>query len=55
MPGAVRFPDLAGWLEWQQTLHPEAIAPGLERVTRVLQRTGWCVPRCPVITVGGTN
>jgi len=55
MPGPARFADLEGWLEWQQTLHPESIALGLDRVERVLARTGWRAPRCPVITVGGTN
>lgn len=55
MPPGVRFPDLASWLEWQQHFHPKAIDPGLERVSRVLARTGWSAPRGPVITIGGTN
>jgi dihydrofolate synthase/folylpolyglutamate synthase len=55
MAAGVRFPDLAHWLQWQQTLHPSVIELGLERATRVLERTGWRRPSCPVITVGGTN
>jgi dihydrofolate synthase/folylpolyglutamate synthase len=50
-----RFPRLDDWLEWQQRLHPTTIELGLERVSRVLARTGWQRPRVPVITVGGTN
>jgi dihydrofolate synthase/folylpolyglutamate synthase len=50
-----RFPRLDDWLEWQQQLHPSTIELGLERVSRVLARTGWQRPRVPVITVGGTN
>ncbi|HQR49257.1 MAG TPA: bifunctional tetrahydrofolate synthase/dihydrofolate synthase [Steroidobacteraceae bacterium] len=55
MPTGPRFADLGRWLEWQQMLHPGAIDLGLARVGRVLARTGWQRPRCPVITVGGTN
>ena len=29
------------WLDWQQSLHPTPIDLGLERVSRVLARTGW--------------
>jgi dihydrofolate synthase/folylpolyglutamate synthase len=50
-----RFSRLDDWLEWQQQLHPSTIELGLERVSRVLARTGWRRPRVPVITVGGTN
>jgi dihydrofolate synthase / folylpolyglutamate synthase len=50
-----RFGRLDAWLEWQQRLHPSTIELGLERVSRVLARTGWQRPRVPVITVGGTN
>ena len=52
---AVRFPRLEDWLEWQQSLHPNAIDLGLGRVARVLARTGWQRPGAPVVTVGGTN
>jgi dihydrofolate synthase/folylpolyglutamate synthase len=51
----VRFARLEQWLEWQQSAHPQAIDLGLERVARVLARTGWRGFRQPVITVGGTN
>ncbi len=55
MTASPRFPRLDDWLEWQQSLHPNPIDLGLERVSRVLGRTGWRGPRQPVITVGGTN
>jgi dihydrofolate synthase/folylpolyglutamate synthase len=55
MPTGPRFADLGQWLDWQQALHPDAIDLGLERAGRVLARTGWRAPACPVITVGGTN
>ena len=45
---------LAGWLEYIETLHPKAIAMGLERVAAVAARMSIAVG-CPVITVGGTN
>jgi dihydrofolate synthase/folylpolyglutamate synthase len=51
----VRFARLEQWLEWQQAAHPSAIDLGLERVARVLARTGWRGFRQPVITIGGTN
>ena len=55
MPSPVRFARLDDWLAWQQSLHPRAIDLGLDRVSRVLARTGWGGARQPVITVGGTN
>jgi dihydrofolate synthase/folylpolyglutamate synthase len=51
----VRHATLGAWLEWQESLHPRAIELGLDRVRRVLARTGWRAPRGFVITVGGTN
>lgn len=51
----MRFDSLGAWLDWQLTLHPQPIEPGLDRVDRVARRSGWSRPRCPVITVGGTN
>jgi dihydrofolate synthase/folylpolyglutamate synthase len=51
----VRFARLEQWLEWQQAAHPRAIDLGLERVARVLARTGWRGFRQPVVTIGGTN
>src|SRR5687768_17411660 len=47
--------SLSEWLRWQETLHPSAIDLGLDRMHRTLARLGWQQPRCPVITVGGTN
>ena len=55
MTAGPRFERLDDWLDWQQRLHPATIELGLERVARVLARTGWTPPRVPVITVGGTN
>lgn len=50
-----RFETLTQWLTWQETLHPQAIDLGLERLREVLQRLGWGQPSAVVITVGGTN
>ncbi len=50
-----RFHRLADWLAWQETLHPNAIDLGLDRLQRTLSRLGWRRPACPVITVAGTN
>jgi dihydrofolate synthase / folylpolyglutamate synthase len=55
MPTGPRFEGLGEWLAWQQSLHPDAIDLGLERAGRVLRRTGWRRPSCPIVTVGGTN
>ena len=46
--------SLAEWLAYLETLHPKAIALGLDRVREVYARLG-IAPGCPVITVGGTN
>ena len=51
----MRFSRLSEWLAWQEQLHPRAIDLGLDRVRRTLSALGWRRPRCPVITVGGTN
>jgi dihydrofolate synthase / folylpolyglutamate synthase len=51
----MRFTHLSHWLRWQEGLHPNAIDLGLERVANTLRNLGWQRPRCPVITVGGTN
>jgi dihydrofolate synthase / folylpolyglutamate synthase len=50
-----RFRRLSDWLAWQETLHPNAIDLGLDRLQRTLDRLGWQRPACPVITVAGTN
>ena len=46
---------LSDWLAWQETLHPNAIDLGLDRLQRTLDRLGWQRPACPVITIAGTN
>ncbi len=49
------LPDsLQGWLAYLETLHPQTIALGLERVEEVFTRLG-VVFECPVVTVAGTN
>ncbi|HET9446741.1 MAG TPA: Mur ligase family protein, partial [Steroidobacteraceae bacterium] len=53
--GSARFHRLADWLAWQETLHPNAIDLGLDRLQRTLDRLGWRRPACPIITVAGTN
>jgi dihydrofolate synthase/folylpolyglutamate synthase len=44
----------AEWLAYLETLHPKAIALGLDRVKSVAGRLD-VAPVCPVITVAGTN
>jgi dihydrofolate synthase/folylpolyglutamate synthase len=51
----MRFDNLADWLAWQETLHPSRIDLRLERVGGVWDALGLGPPRCPVVTVGGTN
>jgi dihydrofolate synthase/folylpolyglutamate synthase len=46
--------SLAAWLAYLETLHPKAIALGLERVRAVYERLA-IAPACPVVTVTGTN
>ena len=50
-----RFTTLAEWLAWQETLHPNAIDLGLDRIAAVAADLGLLAPACPVITVAGTN
>jgi dihydrofolate synthase/folylpolyglutamate synthase len=45
---------LAAWLAYLETLHPKAIALGLDRVRAVYTRMGTSLA-CPVVTVTGTN
>jgi dihydrofolate synthase/folylpolyglutamate synthase len=45
---------LAEWLAFIETLHPKAIAMGVERVASVAARMGVRID-CPVVTVAGTN
>jgi dihydrofolate synthase/folylpolyglutamate synthase len=50
----IRPASLAGWLAYLETLHPKAIAMGLERVAAVHANMGTRLA-CPVVTVTGTN
>jgi dihydrofolate synthase/folylpolyglutamate synthase len=45
---------LDAWLTYLETLHPKAIAMGLDRIAAVAQRMSIRID-CPVITVAGTN
>lgn len=47
--------SLPEWLSYIQTLHPKAIALGLERVEDVAKKLGVMTLPCPVVTIGGTN
>ena len=50
-----RFSDLEDWLNWLETLHPQKIDLGLERIREVLVAMGLERPTYRIITVGGTN
>ena len=52
----MRFDTLAGWLAWQETLHPVEMDLGLSRVRLVYEALG-CggAPAFPIVTVAGTN
>lgn len=51
----MRFTRLSDWLSWQETLHPNAIDLGLDRLRRTLGALGWRRPSCPIVTIAGTN
>jgi len=51
----MRFHTLNDWLEWQETLHPEEIELGLERVACVWNDMQAPLITCPIISVAGTN
>jgi len=46
---------LAEWLTLQESVHPQSIDMGLERVSQVAHALGIAEPAFAVITVGGTN
>src|SRR5258705_4254834 len=50
----IRPKTLEAWLAYLETLHPKAIALGLERVALVHSRMDASLA-CPVVTVTGTN
>ena len=56
---SVHAPDsrasLDDWLRWQEALHPQAIALGLDRVRPVAARLGLPAPGLRTLTVAGTN
>jgi len=43
------------WLALQESVHPQSIDMGLERVSQVARALGVATPASPVITVAGTN
>ncbi|MDH5355027.1 MAG: bifunctional tetrahydrofolate synthase/dihydrofolate synthase [Gammaproteobacteria bacterium] len=51
----MRFNRLDDWLEWQLSLHSQAIELGLERVSAVASKLGIENIASTVITVAGTN
>ncbi len=50
-----RFSNLEDWLNWLETLHPQKIDLGLDRIKEVLAAMGLERPPYRIITVGGTN
>lgn len=51
----MRFHTLDDWLHWQETLHPNEIELGLDRVRTVLECMGLAQPNFTTIIVAGTN
>jgi len=51
----MRFSNLTDWLTWQETLHPQEIDLGLERVAAVWRRLSAGLDGVKVITIAGTN
>lgn len=51
----MRYTTLHDWLTWQESLHPNAIDLGLDRVREVAARMDLLSPSFAIITVGGTN
>jgi len=51
----MRFPDLDGWLEWQQSLYSREIDLTLDRLIPVYERMSALAAGTKVITVAGTN
>ncbi len=55
MTAAARFTTVKDWLRWQETLHPQAIELGLQRVAGVAAQLACQRPAPIVISVAGTN
>jgi len=51
----MRFSNLDDWLRWQETLHPQKIDLGLERVSTVWRRMSTGLGAAKIVTVAGTN
>ena len=52
----MRFDTLAGWLAWQETIHPVEMDLGLSRTRMVYEALrGPGAPPFPIVTVAGTN
>lgn len=51
----MRFAALNDWLAWQETLHPQTIDMGLQRVAQVVHALALKRPAPLVISVAGTN
>ena len=51
----MRFQSLAEWLNWQESLHFQAIDLGLDRCRAVAERMGLLPARYKVISIAGTN
>lgn len=47
--------NLAAWLEKIESLHPEEMALGLDRIAEVGRKLDVLSFKCPVVMVGGTN
>ena len=51
----MRFLELDAWLSWLETLHPQSIELGLDRVSAVARALGVDSLQATTITVAGTN
>ncbi len=51
----MHFNTLNAWLDWQESLHPQRIDLGLERVAQVYQRLNPAQKKPITISVAGTN
>ncbi|MFO8004003.1 bifunctional tetrahydrofolate synthase/dihydrofolate synthase [Thioalkalivibrio sp.] len=51
----MRFDTLQQWLDWQETLHPQAIDLGLERVAAVADALQLRTEAPTTVTIAGTN
>ena len=47
--------SVAEWLKWQESLSPQEIDLGLERVRELAERLGLDRGKSPVFMIGGTN